>query len=174
MDSSRNTVSQTINTDKEEQSLASDFETPRSVPLYGKLKALKIGFVKIPLFWANSFFAFLFVAGQVGQNVSLPLWIDSTSGNRTGPSLDCYFVLSFSSVMFVIMFALGILFYRIFWPEDFAETEERFPHSLFFLFGFFDALNGALIVFASKGSRTPPYLQAILGNFLIPLTILFR
>ena len=129
--------------------------------------------MEIPLFWANLFFAFVAVAGQVGQSVSLPLWVDSTNGNRPGRSVDSYFVLSFGSLSFVVIFGLGLLFIRIFSPQE-LEAEKRFPQLMLFLIGLCDSLNGALVVFASKGSRTPPYLQAILGNFMIPLTILFR
>ena len=151
-----------------------DFEPSRLTSPYGKRKKVKIGFCEIRLFWANLFFAFLAVAGQVGQNVSLPLWIDSVNGNHSGKSVDSYFVLSFASLSFVLIFGLGTLFIKIFSPQDLGETEKRFPHLLLFLVGFCDSLNGALVVFASKGSRTPPYLQAILGNFMIPLTILIR
>ena len=141
---------------------------------YAKRKTVQIGFCEVPLFLANLFFAFLAVTGQVGQNVSLPLWVDSTNGNSSGPTVDSYFVLSFASLSFVVIFGLGTLLIRVFSPQDLGETERRFPHRLLFLVGLFDALNGLLVVFASKGSRTPPYLQAILGNFLIPLTVLFR
>lgn len=147
---------------------------PREISRYGKRKAVQIGFCMVPLFLANLIFAFLAVAGQVGQNVSLPLWVDSTNGNISGPTVDTYFVLSFASLSFVIIFGLGTLIIRIFSPGELGETEKRFPHRLLFLVGLCDALNGLLVVFASKGSRTPPYLQAILGNFLIPLTVLFR
>lgn len=141
---------------------------------YGKQKTVKIGFFEIPLFWANFLFAFLAVTGQVGQNVSLPLWVDSSNSNTSGPTVDSYFVLSFASLSFVIIFGLGTLLIRIISPQELGETEKRFPCRLLFLVGFCDALNGLLVVFASKGSRTPPYLQAILGNFIIPLTVLFR
>ncbi|XP_027036189.1 uncharacterized protein LOC113664762 [Pocillopora damicornis] len=151
-----------------------DFEPSRLTSPYGKRKKVKIGFCEIRLFWANLFFAFLAVAGQVGQNVSLPLWIDSVNGKHSGKSVDSYFVLSFASLSFVVIFGLGTLFIKTFSPQDLGETEKRFPHLLLFLVGFCDSLNGALVVFASKGSRTPPYLQAILGNFMIPLTILIR
>lgn len=148
--------------------------SPRDISRYGKRKAVQIGFCQVPLVLANLIFAFLAVAGQVGQNVSLPLWVDSTNGNISGPTVDTYFVLSFASLCFVIIFGLGTLIIRIFSPGELGETEKRFPHRLLFLVGLCDALNGLLVVFASKGSRTPPYLQAILGNFLIPLTVLFR
>ena len=151
-----------------------DFAPQRPATGCAKRKTVKIGLCEVPLFLANLFFAFLVVAGQVGQNVSLPLWVDSTNGNSSGPTVDSYFVLSFASLSFVVIFGLGTLLIRVFSPQDLGETERRFPHRLLFLVGFFDALNGLLVVFASKGARTPPYLQAILGNFLIPLTVLFR
>ena len=141
---------------------------------YRKKKTVIIGFCEVPRFWANMFFAFLLVTGLVGENVSLPLWIDSTNGNTSGPTVDSYFVLTFSSLSFAIIFGLGTLLIRIFSPNTLGETEKHFPHRLMFLVGLCDALNGVPVVFASKGTRTPPYLQAILGNFLIPLTVLFR
>ena len=151
-----------------------DFAPQRPATGYAERKTVKIGFCEVPLFLANLFFAFLVVAGHVGQKVSLPLWVDSTNGNSSGPTVDSYFVLSFASLSFVVIFGLGSLIIGIFSPQDLGETERRFPHRLLFLVGFFNALSGLLIVFASKGARTPPYLQAILGNFLIPLTVLFR
>lgn len=149
-------------------------ERNHSPHLANMRKTVKIGYFEIPLFIANLMFAFVAVAGQVGQNVSLPLWVDSTNGNTSGPTVDSYFVLSFASLSFVVIFGVGTLIIRLVSPGAIGETEKRFPHRLMFLVGLFDALNGVLVVFASKGSRTPPYLQAILGNFMIPLTIIFR
>ncbi|PFX25296.1 hypothetical protein AWC38_SpisGene10053 [Stylophora pistillata] len=171
---SNTSSSQPIYDDGDVSNISTNIEPSRQASLYEKRGKVKIGFCEIPLFWANLFFAFLAVTGQVGQKVSLPLWIDSVNGNDSGKSVDSYFVLSFSSLSFVIIFGLGTLFIKIFTPQDLGETEKRFPHLLLFLVGFCNALNGALVVFASKGSRTPPYLQAILGNFMIPLTVLFR
>ena len=174
MDSSSSTVSK-----PNAQRVASDLPAssrPASRLHEKPRKTVKIGCVKVSLFFANLFFSFFAVVGRVGQSVLLPLWTDSTNenGNLSGRSVDCYFVLSFASLSFVVIFGLGILFIRIFSPRDIGETEKRFPHFLLFLVGLCNALNGGMIVFASKGSRTPPYLQAILGNFGIPITILFR
>lgn len=176
MDSSRSTVTQPIYTDTRTKSLASDMEPSRPVPFqpFRRRNTVKIGFIEIPLFWANLIFAFTAVAGGVGQTVSLPLWIDSTKVNGPGGSLDSYFLLSIISVTVVIIFGLGTLFLRIFSPQDIGETERRFPHSLLFLIGFCISINGSLVVYACRSSRTPPYLQAILGNLMIPTTILFR
>ena len=139
-------------------------------------KRVKIAFLNrsVPLLWANLFFAIVLLSAEVGNRVVLPLWVDSANGTVTGATMNPYFALSFSSIVFFIIFGLGTMFIRVFSPKDIGDTEERFPHLLLFLVGFCDALNGVLILFACKGSRTPPYLQAILGNFLIPLTVLFR
>ena len=150
-------------------------------PATSKL-TINLGPFRIRVVWANLFFATLAVAGQVGQNVSLPLWIDSTndpgaasnSTSPTRPSVDSYFVLSFASLSFVIIFGLGTLCIRLFRPELVGKTETKFPQKLLIAVGVCDALNGVLVVFAGSGKRIPPYLQAILGNFMIPLTLLFR
>ena len=144
-------------------------------------------------------FAALAVIGQVGQNVSLPLWTvatntsckssdsdndtansssDSNSTTASGGTptiMDPYFVLSFASLSFVAIFGLASLLIAAIRPGKYITKEDlKFPQWQFFLIGFFDALDGVLVVFASVPSRTAPFLQAILGNFLIPLTIVFR
>ena len=163
---------------------------------YKQRKTIKFGRFEVSLTVANIFFAFLAIAGQVGQNVSLPLWIDSTmsppsgekanhtnlanhtnssgNGDEYQPRVDGFFVYSFACISFVVIFGTTLLFIRLFQPHRLGETERSFPHSQLFLVGLFDALNGVLVVFAGSGSRTAPYLQAILGNFMIPLTMAFR
>ena len=76
--------------------------------------------------------------------------------------------------MFVVTFAVALVLTVILYPGAIGRTEITFPHSQLFIIGATDALNGIMVVFASPGARTPPYLQAVLGNFLIPLTALFR
>ena len=142
-------------------------------------KSVNVGCLSLPIVWANLLFGFLAVAGQVGQNVTLPLWVDSTnslSKESKGytPHVDSYFVVSFGSLLFVIIFGLATLFIKLFLPDRIGETEGKFPTKLLAQVGICDGLNGILVVFASSGTRTAPYLQAILGNFIIPLTILVR
>ncbi len=147
-----------------------------------------------PLVVLNIVFAFLAVVGQVGQNVSLPLWSGSTqldcnsngSANATAAeSMDPYFVLSAAAFSFVVIFGIITLilvvlqlavgaFFTL--PAVLRVTKEdvKFPQWQLILIGVFDALNGVMVVYASLPDRTAPFLQAILGNFLIPLTIIFR
>ena len=161
------------------------------------------------------FFAALTVIGQVGQNVSLPLWtgytdflrsMDCAKGtasaevNHTrngtwsrivadpsGPVMDPYFVVSAASFSFVVIFGVVTLVIALvqiilnkmkFLGKSYnfitVEQDIKFPQWQLMLVGVFDALNGILVVFASPPTRTAPFLQAILGNFLIPLTISFR
>ena len=129
-------------------------------------------------------FAVLAVVGQVGQNVSLPLWSSATqpcnSQNISSNSstytavMDPYFVLSFASLSFVVIFGVIALVTAIVHPSSITKDDLRFPQWQFFLIGLFDALNGVLVAYASPSARTAPFLQAVLGNFLIPLTIVFR
>lgn len=149
---------------------------------------------------ANVLFAAIAIFGQVGQNVTLPLWssaatsscqqaagtpnrsnsssnssnnTNNTGGNGSdGPSMDPFFVLSSASFSFVVVFGVLTLVSALF--KSVTVNDLRFPQWQLFLIGFFDALNGFLVVYSSPSARTAPFLQAILGNFLIPLTILFR
>ena len=166
----------------------------------------------------NVSFAAIAILAQVGQNVSLPIWVDATqtmnnpncttknasssyddsesedfyyyternSSKGSSNSMDPFFVLSFASLSFVVIFGVTtgvIAVVQVI--TNLATGEKRlqlitvkddllFPQWQLILIGVFDALNGVFVVFASSASRTAPFLQAILGNFIIPLTILFR
>lgn len=75
-----------------------------------------------------------------------------------------YFVLSWTSFLFTIVFGLWLLLIRIFTPQALGEREKKMSHLSMFYVGAASALNGLLVVFASPGSRTAPYLQAVLGR----------
>lgn len=132
----------------------------------------------------NVFFAAIAIVGQVGENVSLPLWLSTASGNPNcsnasvdnnstyTPSMDPYFVLTAASFSFTVIFGAATL---ISVALGYVGMDDlRFPQWQFLLIGVFDALNGVLVVYAAPGKRTAPFLQAILGNILIPTTILLR
>ena len=160
----------------------------------------------------NICFSAIAIFGQVGQNVSLPLWTGATGalnepncsagteesedfvadsgplGNSSPayqPEMDPFFVLSFASLSFVVIFGVitAIITFVQFLVNNFhstkvnwisIENDLKFPQWQLCLIGVFDALNGVFVVYASSPARTAPFLQAILGNFIIPLTILFR
>ncbi|KAK3733356.1 hypothetical protein QZH41_013688, partial [Actinostola sp. cb2023] len=143
----------------------------------------------------NVFYAFLIVAGQTGQNIVLPLWIDSgirrkdgnkiannckTNSNDTDsshfqPFMDDLFVLEFTSFIFTILFGISLVIKNL----DVLLTagrhfDRRISHKLTVLTGFLAAVGGVLVVFSASGKRTAPYLQAMLLNISIPTTLILR
>ena len=106
------------------------------------------------------------VAGMVGQQVGLPLFIGSFGGT-TGP----YFIVLWCSFLFNCFF-WPIVFFKIRNGTITPEMRNYKKHYKLVLIGVFDALNGILIVYASPLSRTPGALQAILMQTLIPFTII--
>ena len=131
----------------------------------------------------NLIFAALAIIGQVGENVSLPLWAGAVSSNCsvhkaensdiTG-EMDPFFILSFGSFSFVIIFGTLTLINFVVYRKSITKEDLTFPQWQFMLIGICDALNGIFVVFASPSARTAPFLQAILGNIIIPLTIVMR
>lgn len=162
---------------------------------------VKLRGTRYPLLVLNLLFAGAAVIGQVGQNVSLPLWISATdsfsnpncsgynensSNTSAPPQMDAYFVLSSATISFVVIFGISLLVVLLvqYLLNTFStekrysfitmHNDVRFPQWQLMLIGFFDALNGILVVFASPPTRTAPFLQAILSNVSIPLIIVFR
>ena len=119
----------------------------------------------------------------------LTLYIQGSSntGNSTSTSsMDPFFVVSFASLCFVVFFGgvtavlvvVQLIGNQVAGRKVFVfitmKDDILFPQWQLFLIGLFDALNGIFGVFASLPLRTAPFLQAILINFTIPLTIFFR
>jgi drug/metabolite transporter (DMT)-like permease len=109
------------------------------------------------------------VLGMVGQYVALPLFIGSFDN-----SAGAYFILCW----------LGCLFNAVFWSLTLVRLKQgvitkdmlqytKSRHWLFILQGFFNAINGVLIVYSSPLKRTPGSLQAILSSVASPFTVLF-
>lgn len=107
------------------------------------------------------------VLGLAAQQITLPLFISTLGG---------------SSGVYYILLICSSLFNVVFWPLAFVQWKRGKidPSSFrgvrwmdFVLIGLFDALNGLLIVYSSVLNRTSGPLQAILGNSLIPFTLLF-
>lgn len=120
----------------------------------------------------NVFFAFLVVFGQVGQNVTLPIWFASVP---EGESLDPMYILTFAGFSFVIIFGIFTLvdLYRGVVTLHELKTFSTFHFfKQYFAVGFCNALNGTFLVFAAR--KTAPYLQAILGTFNMLWTIVLR
>lgn len=149
---------------------------PTPPPPYEERRVFNIGSWEFDLLWINLLFAFVVVVGDVGQDISLHLyWLSSSKeSTKRCQVIDSYFVLSFGSLSSFVIFGLGALFIRIVFPRHLGENEKSFPQFSLSLIGLCSALNEALAVFAIGTTRTPLYLQIILGTLTIPLTVLFR
>ena len=149
---------------------------PTPPPPYEERRVFNIGSWEFDLLWTNLLFAFVVVVGDVGQDISLHLyWLSSSKeSTKSCQVIDSYFVLSFGSLSSFVIFGLGALFIRIVFPRHLGENEKSFPQFSLSLIGLCSALNEALAVFAISTTRTPLYLQIILGTLTIPLTVLFR
>ena len=132
--------------------------------------------------FATIVFAIMSVTGQLAQYISLPLWVDSTSQstiastdqtNKWKPTMDSYFVASFASLSFLIVFGFVVLCCKIIGPNYLPVMDWSY-RCLLVVVGSIQGLSALLVVFSCSGEKTPPYLQAILGNFSIPITLLFR
>ena len=157
---------------------ASLFETPEQDPR--KQTLLECGYSLRN--FATILFAIMSVTGQLAQYISLPLWVGSTSQstitstdqtNKWKLTMDSYFVASFATLSFVIVFGFVVLCCKIVCPNYLPVTDWSYC-CLLLVVGSVQGLGALLVVFSSSGEKTPPYLQAILGNFSIPITLLFR
>jgi hypothetical protein len=106
------------------------------------------------------------ILGMAGQQIMLPLFL-ATLGGSTG----IYFILLICCVLFNVVF-WPIVAYRFKTGKIDIEGLKMTSHWKLILVGIFDALNGILIVYASVMNRTPGPLQAILGQSVIPFTML--
>lgn len=111
--------------------------------------------------------AFLFVIGQAGQNIVLPIWLSLL------PVEDPYFVLIFTAVTFFIWYGVALL---IALAAGYVRSEELVSttQGSAVASGVCIALNGLLLVYAAPGTRTAPFLQSVLGNISVPMVMFLR
>lgn len=152
----------------------------------------------VKLLLLNVLFAILAVVSLAAYNVARSLWWGMTeavhipwcsnisTATRYQPTLDPYFILSFSSLSYFIIFGLVTL--GIFVVQScinvlagrrvvgFLTFRDNllFPQWQLVLIGVLNAIGGTMYLFSSVVPRTSPFVQALLGNFSIPLTIFFR
>lgn len=114
----------------------------------------------------------LSVSSNVGQAVFLPLFISTfaKASCQNGIATGAYFILFIMSFLFNFPFLIGCV-------RDYYYGDLKIEHLKTFIFpiilmGIFDALNGLLMVFSSSLDRTSGYMQSILINLNIPLTVI--
>ena len=125
---------------------------------------VRVAGVLVPRVALNSVLVLITVLSGLGQAAGLPLFVDGV--HKAGP----YFVLIFASAVFAVIFAAICV--PLYFAGRIGKREWSYPQWQLAAIGVFDAFNGILTVYASPQSRTPGFLQAILGNVAIPITFL--
>lgn len=121
----------------------------------------------VPSMVAIVIFTVLSLLGQVGVTIALPIFADAVIAGGKG---DPYFVLFSASGCFAVAFFIWLNFLKLF-TNQITPVNSTFRHRDMFLVGLCNSLNGLMVVFASPTTRTAAFLQALLTNFSIPMTI---
>lgn len=97
------------------------------------------------------------------QNVSAPLWVVSFGSALGGP----YVILIVSSLFYVCLFApmyLALLYL----PRTPCTSPSFLRYwRTYAIIGFFDGLNGIMVIYVANPNRVPPVLSTILGSITI-------
>ena len=134
-------------------------------------------------------FAVLAVVSRVASYVATPLWEDSlyrqthsnTTNNLTQANVteiirlvDPYFVVIWRGIWGIITFGIPLIIVYIWYPRLLSDADRNFPKRQFIHTGGVMAISSLLFSYGASGTRTAPYLQALLGNFKIPITFITR
>ena len=128
------------------------------------------------------------VIARSGYFIVTPLWIDyfntfnhtTTTANHSHHDDDDVIGIS---VCFLMVFqwgfctlAMGLLLLclRLVKPSAIGDVEKSFPKRQFVVMGVAMGVSSVLFNYSVSGSRTPPYIVGILGNFNIPIQFITR
>lgn len=131
-------------------------------------------------------FAVLAITGRVGYFISTPLWLDhfkgnnsawnssdsSTLGNHHGVSV--FFLLLTQWTIATVIFGSAFVIKSAYISGYLHKCLNSISWKNFLIVGISQGISSVLFNFALSGTRTPPYLQAILANFSIPIQFIVR
>ena len=142
----------------------------------------------VPTTCCRQFYVLLLALGVVltisGSTILTPLWLDAINNetnNTTNSTVnpvkdyhqnDAYANIFITNLVFLVLTAMYYIYLKC--THQFSAADYEYPQSHFFYMGLADSVSSCCFVFASSGDRTAPYLQAIAGNFAIPVTFFVR
>ena len=98
----------------------------------------------------------------------------ASSANETYHEISPYFVVFGQWITITLVFGSCFLVMLIFFPHKIKEEDRKFPKHQILITGVCQGISSILVNFGYSGTRTPPYLQAILANFNIPVQFFIR
>ena len=137
------------------------------------------------------FFTVLVLVCRLGSFICSPLWLDyfrsfnetdhNTSTRHYGNSSQHeirqsqpFFILFMQAAVPTLLWGLVLMIILILSPKHFGTEERKYPRKLLLIPGLSMSLSAVLVNYSLSGSRTPPYLQALLGNFAVPIQFIVR
>ncbi|XP_060079277.1 uncharacterized protein LOC132558696 [Ylistrum balloti] len=117
------------------------------------------------------------------STIFTPLWLDaiappvnSTANNSNTHSfrhVDGFSIIIQVNLVFCLLSGIIVLYMKL-CSHQLTSADQSFSKLQFFWIGFADALSSIFSVYASSGTRTAPYLQALATNLAIPVTFIIR
>ena len=133
------------------------------------------------------------VIARSGYFIVTPLWLDffktynhsdhSNSTHSNGShhhdddemlGISVCFLMVFQWGFCALAMGLFLLGIRIFKPSAIGPVERNYPKKQFVYMGFAMGISSVMFNYSVSGSRTPPYIVGILGNFTIPIQFITR
>ncbi|KAL4238869.1 hypothetical protein ACF0H5_003576 [Mactra antiquata] len=88
--------------------------------------------------------------------------------------IDPFFTLLVSDCFVLVCLGIVLLLYQCPCFNLITSHERNYEKSQFALIGSSDTVSALLFIYAQSGCRTPPYLQAIVLNLMIPVVFIMR
>ena len=129
------------------------------------------------------FFTLLLILCRLAVLILMPLWIDNSQPDVNASSQDPltainvtfpYFLAVAGTATQLAFWGPVLLVIWLVFPSKITEKEKRYPMKWLVIPGSLQATSSILMNYSASGSRTPPYLQAVLNNFNIPLQFAIR
>lgn len=131
-------------------------------------------FITAPL-WQDSLKVTFNHHDNYSTNASGIPWSGITiNTTETLREVDPYFC-AFSQAFFsTIFYGTGYVIILVFFPHHITTRERSYPHTQLVATGAAQAMSATFMNLCLSGTRTAPYLVALLGNFLVPIQFTTR
>ena len=88
--------------------------------------------------------------------------------------IDPYFCALSQALFTTLFYGSGYVIILLFFPKKITSKERTYPHSQIVATGVAQAMGSTFMNLCLSGTRTAPYLVALLGNFLVPIQFTTR
>ena len=89
-------------------------------------------------------------------------------------TIDPIFCIASSMGFDVVVLGAALLWTMLCCSGQVTDREKNYPQRYFMMVGIFQAASAVMYQYSAPGERTPPYLQALLSYFPIPITFALR